>query len=280
MDASFILQDIFIFLLSPSMLWVCVTFIILFILKFIFLKFPDSKTVLVLELIYEKWYVFFEDILGKEHKNILPYIVSLFFLLLIINLLGVVSDFIAPIFGISEAGKFYMAEYFQTPSADLNFNIALAAVSIVLLLVLQFTHFGYKKTFYNYIPIFGKGYLSYHANKKSRLSVIIYPIVKSFDIILSIFLSLLDIVGLVAKIISLSFRLFGNIISGWVLLVLLVGALSDFSQKMTAFLWGINFPILFPLILYAQSTLVACIQAMVFALLVAIFIRVSQLEAS
>jgi F0F1-type ATP synthase membrane subunit a len=207
--------------------------------------------------------------------------VSLFFLLLIINLLWVVSDFIAPIFWFSVWWEFVLSQYFQTPSADLSFNLAIAIVSILLLLWVQFSHFGFKKAIYSYVPIFWKGYLSFSANKNNtKLYLVFYPLVKVFDIILSLFLSFLDIVGLFAKVVSLSFRLFWNIASGGVLLVLLYWALNDFTQKMSTFMGWIHFPIIFPLILYVQSTLVACIQAMVFALLVAIFIRVSQLEAS
>jgi F0F1-type ATP synthase membrane subunit a len=46
--------------------------------------------------------------------------------------------------------------------------------------------------------------------------------VKTFDIIISMFLGALEIVGHGAKIISLSFRLFGNVTSGGLLMVMLV----------------------------------------------------------
>lgn len=242
--------------------------------------FPKSLFTIVFELVYEKGYNFFEEIMGKKYKKIIPYIVSLFFLLLSINLLWVLWDFIAPIFWITSEWTFALAAFFQTPSADLTFNLAVAIVSILLLIGLQFSYMGSKKSLYSYFPIYGKWYLSYTPKKWSLISYLAFPLVKIFDIILSLFLAVLDIVGLWAKIVSLSFRLFWNIASGWVLLVLLVWAMSDMTQRMTAFMWGINFPIVFPLLLYAQSALVACIQAMVFALLVAIFIRVSQLEAS
>ncbi len=275
-----ILQEIQIFLLSSSMIGVFVTIFLLYSIKSIMHFFPHSTFTLIVELIFEKAYAFFEDILWKKHANILPYILSLFFLLLTVNILWVLWDFIAPIFWITSEGEFALAEYFQTPSSDLSFNLAVAIVSIVLLISLQFIHFWVKKSLYSYFPIYGKGYLSYTPKKGSILSLLLFIPIKLFDVVLSMFLALLDIVGLLAKIISLSFRLYGNMISGGVLLVLLVWAQWSFTQKMTEFMGGINFPVIFPLLLYAQSLLVACIQAMVFSLLVAIFIRVSQLEAS
>lgn len=98
---------------------------------------------------------------------------------------------------------------------------------------------------------------------------------KAADILISLFLGFLDIVGIGAKIISLAFRLFGNMTSGTILLgMLIVG-----STAFTNMLAGIDFPVLFPLIVYLQGLLVAVIQAMVFPLLVAIFIRMATQES-
>lgn len=113
---------------------------------------------------------------------------------------------------------------------------------------------------------------------KKPLYYFVYPFVKIGDIVVSMFLGFLEIVGLAAKIVSLSFRLFGNIVSGGVLVAMLVLAMNDFTQSITSFMGGVQFPVVFPLLLYTQSFVVALIQAMVFSLLVAIFIRVSQLE--
>jgi F0F1-type ATP synthase membrane subunit a len=61
--------------------------------------------------------------------------------------------------------------------------------------------------------------------------------------------------------------------------MLLLG-MASLSQSITGFMWGINFPIIAPLIVYTQSLLVAVIQAMVFPLLVAIFIRIALTETA
>ena len=109
-----------------------------------------------------------------------------------------------------------------------------------------------------------------------------YPlatIAKTGDIIISLFLGFLDIVGLFAKVISLAFRLFGNMTSGTILLGMLVVGVSSMSNSLTGFIGGINFPVVLPILVYLQEILVACIQAMVFPLLVAIFIRMAMMEA-
>ncbi len=73
---------------------------------------------------------------------------------------------------------------------------------------------------------------------------------------LNFFLGLMDLVGEIAKILSLSFRLFGNVFAGEVLLAVITSLV----------------PLLAPLPFFALSLLSAVIQAYVFALLSAIFI--------
>lgn len=59
--------------------------------------------------------------------------------------------------------------------------------------------------------------------------------------------------------------------SGTILLWMLVAGLNTLTNNIS----GIEFPILFPLIVVLQWLLVAVIQAFVFALLTAIFIKVA-----
>lgn len=57
------------------------------------------------------------------------------------------------------------------------------------------------------------------------------PVIKIFDIIISLFVGFLDIIGILAKVISLAFRLFGNMMSGTVLLSVLMVGLSAATAK-------------------------------------------------
>ena len=106
------------------------------------------------------------------------------------------------------------------------------------------------------------------------IDVPLFLLVKVFDIIISLFLWMLEIIGLAAKIISLSFRLFWNVTAWGLLLTMLVWALT----ALTASLINVEFPVLIPLIVYIQELLVAFIQAFVFPLLIAIFIKVAKLH--
>jgi len=243
-----------------------------------FLKFlPLSKVSLLFEVMYEKAYDFFAEILEEDFPTYAKnFVVILFFIILFSNIFAIVLEVLAPVFGVNEAWKFHLEHYISVPSADLNFNIALAVISMIALLVVQFGGMGWKWFFYEYMPVLGKGYIS--VEKWSVNKYLYYPLAffaKSFDILISVFLALLDIIGLAAKVVSLSFRLFGNMTSGTVLLGMLVVGMSAMTTQWTGFLGGFNFPIILPVLVYLQEILIALIQAIVFPLLVAVFMKVA-----
>ena len=275
-------QTLIAFYLSPVMLGVVLCVVVFIVLAYSLAKYSHIRTMLILDILYEKVYKFYEDILGQESSHAIKiYITTLFFVILIANLLSVVLDFIAPVFGILPDGSFTLMQYISLPTSDMQFNVALSLFSTLLLLYVQFGALWYKKFFYNYIPFWGKGYIEV---PRWEMKVYIYyplaTVAKAGDIIVSLFLWFLDIIWLFAKVISLAFRLFGNMISGTILVGMLIVGVSSMSAYLTGFMWGINFPIILPVIVYLQEILVAVIQAMVFPLLVAIFIRMGQMEVS
>ncbi len=274
------MQSLISFYLSPVMSGIMAIIGIFFLIAIFIQKYPNSTIVLIFDMLYEKIYTFYSSILWDEvGKNIRLYVTTLFFVIFFANIAGVILDFIAPVFGISSSWDFYLSQYITMPTADMQFNIGLALFSTLLLLYVQFGSLGFKKFFYSYLPVFGKGYIEVEQGSMSKyLYYPLFTIAKGADIIISLFLGLLDIVGLFAKIISLSFRLFWNMTSGTILLGMLIIGMTAFSQNITGFIGGINFPIIFPILIYLQGLLVAIIQAMVFPLLVAIFIRMAQME--
>lgn len=275
-------QSLIAFYLSPVMLGVIVCITLFALLAFVLQAFPKGRISLLFDLLYEKVHAFYSDILGEESSSrVKTYIATLFFVIFFANIASVVVDFIAPIFGVAENGDFHLSKYIVMPTSDMQFNIALALFSTLLLLYIQFGSLGVKEFFYNYFPVWGKGYIE--VERENMSAILYYPlatIAKIGDIIISLFLGFLDVIGLFAKVISLSFRLFGNMTSGTILLGMLIVGMTSFSRELTEFVGGINFPIIAPLLVYAQGLLVAVIQAMVFPLLVAIFIRMAMMETN
>ena len=225
------------------------------------------------ELVYEKVYDFFEEIVWEKQDNwVKTYIVVLFFIILLSNLLGLILEIFAPIFWVDKHGEFHLEHYISIPSANINFNLTIATISLMIILVIQFRSLGLKHFVYDYFPIYWKGYIVIEEPKVKTLKYHITKVfVKIFDIIISLFLGLLEIIWLIAKIISLAFRLFGNMTSGAVLLAIAVVWIGG----MTTDWLGFNFPVLLPVLIYLQELLVALIQALVFPLLVSIFIRLA-----
>jgi hypothetical protein len=85
---------------------------------------------------------------------------------------------------------------------------------------------------YEYVPVRGKDIIT--IEKGSMKPILFYlarPVIKIFDIIISLFVGFLDIIGILAKVISLAFRLFGNMMSGTVLLSVLMVGLSAATAK-------------------------------------------------
>lgn len=230
----------------------------------------SRKFIAIFELVFEKVFDFFNDIIGQGQKYwVKSFVIGIFFVILFSNIAGVFFDFMAMMFPGLE-------NYIIAPTTDANFNIAMAIVSTLLVLYLQMRKLGVWKFLYEYLPIFGKNIITFERGKMP--AILYYPLlvfVKAFDILISLFVWALDIIGQFAKVISLSFRLTGNMMSGTILLGMLVVAIKGLTSTL---LNGIEFPVLFPLLIVIQGLLVAVIQAFVFALLTAIFIKVATEE--
>ncbi len=83
---------------------------------------------------------------------------------------------------------------------------------------------------------------------------------------------MLDVIGQLAKIISLGGRLFGNMWSGGLLLVITIGG----GMALMSFLPDARqVPAIVPIIVHIQGLFVAVVQALVFSLLTAIFVKLA-----
>lgn len=135
--------------------------------------------------------------------------------------------------------------FFRSPSADLNFTIAMAIISFCLIQYagLRALGLGHIGKFFDYRVSFGKGW-----------KIILTPL----TFLINFLWKTLELVLEIAKIISFSFRLFGNIFAGEVLLVVI-----------TTLTYGIaTLPFL------GLEIFVGFIQALVFIFLTMVFIKV------
>ena len=219
-----------------------------------------------LEAALEALYVLTESTAGKWAKRVFPWIATIVLLVLAVNwmelipgvdsigfihhaaeghpvkVLGEVGDIdvVTPVKGVQvETGEpelFTVVPFVRVASTDLNFTVGLALISFLLIQV-----FG--------VWALGGSYFIKFFNVKSLFT-------KPFFGAIDFAVSLLEIVSEFSKIISFSFRLFGNIFAGSVLL----------------FVIGSLVPILAQTIFLLLEFLIGMMQALVFGMLTMIFI--------
>ena len=180
--------------------------------------------------------------------KVFPIAISVFFFILINNWLGLL-----PIggLGLLEKGKEGLAfvPFLRGGTADINTTIALAIMAVVGANIFGIFSIGIWKTFNKYVNLKALGEIFTKVRKEPTI-IIIAPI--------TFFVGLIGIIGEFAKVASLSFRLFGNVFAGEVLLVSMAALVA----------YIIPIPFLF------LEILVGLIQALIFGMLLVVYFTI------
>ncbi len=206
----------------------------------------------ILEIIIEGSLGVFDGITGSRERSLrfAPIIFALFFFILINNWVGILPG-VGSIGQIIQSGghKFFIP-YLRGGTADLNTTLALATLGVVLSHIFGVVAVGWWKYFNKFINI--KAFLEIPKKvRKDPMILLINPI--------KAFVGLIEIISELAKVASLSFRLFGNMFAGEVLLASMSAILA----------YGIPIPFMF------LEILVGLIQALIFAMLVLTYLTIS-----
>jgi F-type H+-transporting ATPase subunit a len=164
--------------------------------------------------------------------KIFPLIATFFLFIVSANFLGLLPGFLGA-FLVKTGGK--TVSLFRSPNSDLNSTFALAIVSVVSIQYFGIEMLGFKK------------YLKRFFNFANPLKL---------------FFGFFEIVSDLTKILSLSLRLFGNILAGEILLLVI------------AFL----IPYIIPLPFMLLELFIGFIQAFIFATLSLVFIKTAEIE--
>jgi F-type H+-transporting ATPase subunit a len=220
--------------------WIVTLFISLLLLSIVstFNKRPSG-----IQSLYEMLYGFIhstvQSVIGKElTERLFPLFLTLFLFIMFGSWAGLLPG--ANTIGFFEGkSEDIMAEKIPVPifravTADINTAIALALIVVILIEYLGFKQhgFSYLKKFFN------------------------------FSSPVNIFVGLLELISEVMRIVTFSFRLFGNIFAGEVILAVML-ALTG------AYLGFLVFPFL------AFEVFVGVIQALVFVMLTSVFINLA-----
>ena len=180
--------------------------------------------------------------------KIFPIAISVFFFILVNNWLGIM-----PLggFGILEEGKhgLLFVPFLRGGTADINTTIALAVMAVIGANLFGVFSIGLWKTFNKYVNLKVLGGIFTKVRKDPTI-ILVAPI--------TFFVGLIEIVGEFAKIASLSFRLFGNVFAGEVLLVSMAALVA----------YIVPIPFLF------LEILVGVIQALIFSILLVVYFTI------
>ncbi len=193
-----------------------------------------------MELIISVMYDFVEGVAGKETtRRFFPLIATIFLFVLVNAWLGLLP--IYPSLGFLNAEGHITRHLLRPAGTDLNMPLALALISFV---IVEFN--GVKALRFHY---FGK-----FIRLGSLLRV--RSIGSLFNAVIDIFVGMLELLSELVRLVSLTFRLWGNMTAGEILLLII------------AFI----VPFVISVIFYGLELLVGLIQGLIFASLTLVFV--------
>jgi F-type H+-transporting ATPase subunit a len=206
------------------------------------------------EALVEVLYNLTESTAGRWTKTIFPWFASFLIIVLISNWMGLIPGMEsiglmekageeghaaissgALAFLTANPGEYHVVPFFRGMSTDLNFTIALALISVIATQTLGFKVQGWRYIFryFNVTTLFSR------------------PFFGVMDFIVGI----LELISTLALILSFSFRLFGNMFAGMVLLFLVANMV----------------PVFAPSFVMTFEFFIGAIQAFVFGMLTLVF---------
>ncbi len=268
---SFPVTNAFFWFICLAIVLILISLIIRSILKDVPGRFQSF-----VEVLFTGAFSFIESIIGSKSKarKVFPLVFTMFILILTANL----ATYIPGQAAISlNSGSGETIPVFRAVMSDYSIVFIMTMITVLLVqFVSIFVHgpFGYIKKFIvlKGIGDFFKGLLK----GKFKIGVL----AQGF---LDFFLGIMDIVGEVAKIVSLSFRLFGNIFAGEVLIAVMLFLGTnifsilgiEFANKVLGNVLPTLAATLAPLPFMLLGLLTAVVQAFVFSVLTLIFITMA-----
>lgn len=190
----------------------------------------------------------------KISNKIFPLAISVFFFVLVNNWLGIL-----PFggFGLVETGEgeSVFIPFIRSGTADINTTLALAVITVIGSNLFGIVLIGLWKIFNKYVNLVSLGQIFTKVRKDPTI-LVVAPI--------NAFVGVLELIGEVAKVASLSFRLYGNVFAGEVLLL-----------SMSALL-----PYILPIPFLFLEIFVGLIQAFIFSVLLVVYFTIAAQDHS
>lgn len=192
----------------------------------------------IFEFTIESLFKMVENVTGSRQQALqfFPLVATIFLFVICANWMGLLPGVGTIGFHeINAEGKEVLAPILRSANSDLNITLALAVISVVSIQI-----FG----------VMGLGFIKYLKKFLNFKNPILF------------FVGLLEGVSEFTKMISFSFRLFGNVFAGEILLVVISSLV----------------PFIAPLPFYFLEIFVGFVQALVFAMLTLVFLKIATLS--
>ncbi len=231
------ITDFFGFSITNTLIAVFFSSAVLLILAFFLrksLKEVPGRVQSLFEALFEYVLSYMEEVLENKRlaRKLFPIIMTIFLFVLVSNWVVHIPFF--DVFKVTDANGEYTS--LLRPSAtDLNFTLALAIVSFFVIEIVAVASLGFFK------------YANKFINFSSPLNFVI---------------GLIELISEVSRLIAFSFRLFGNILAGKVMILVVKYFM----------------PLLLPIPIIAFEIFVGFIQAAIFALLTLFFVKLAIME--
>jgi F-type H+-transporting ATPase subunit a len=195
-----------------------------------------SRGFYLIQFVLESIYNFFHGVVEGKIDRLFTLLASLFIYIFLTNWFGLLPGVGSVLIKVFEHGEEHMVPLLRASTTDLNMTLALALISFTAI-----QYYGVK-------TLGVGGYVQKFFNVKNPITFITGP---------------LEVISEFSRIISFSFRLFGNIFAGEVIM----GVISFLIPVLASF----------PFLLLEMF--VGFIQAFVFAMLTAVFINLAMAKA-
>ncbi|MDP2642342.1 MAG: F0F1 ATP synthase subunit A [Candidatus Peregrinibacteria bacterium] len=190
----------------------------------------------LMEVVIGGMFDFFDQIVGdrEKTKKFFPLVTTIFLFVIVSNWMGLLPGFGSIGVWETHEGHEILVPILRSTFADVNMTFALALISVTACQIFGFSMLGMK------------GY-----GGKFFINPLKNPV--------GCFVGLLELMSEASKMISFSFRLFGNVFAGEVLLLVITFLV----------------PYVAPLPFYGLEIFVGFIQALVFAFLTLVFLKIA-----
>jgi len=216
------------------------------------IKEVPGKLQSAVEMLIEALLDLFDTVTHSRKKTLLfaPLIISFFVFILLNNWLGLLPGVGSVGKVIVEDGHHVFIPFLRGATADLNTTLSLAIIGVFISHILGVVFVGWWHHFNKFINLKALMEIPKKIWRDPAI-VLINPI--------KLFVGLIEIIGELAKVASLSFRLFGNIFAGEVLLVAMSAIMA----------FAVPIPFMF------LELMVGAIQAFIFSILILTYLSIN-----